>query len=215
VAHRTVTRPGLALGAALLLFAGSSGAQEYQGLNGSLSVGHASWTFQDTTQSALSAGLTAGYRMRIHGLGRYTTITPHVALTFTEVAGMSWRSRSTAFSRVEAGLQLAAPVWHDARLYALARTGKGTFEKMSAGQPANYFGGGRALGVGVEVPVLGRCDNAVELSVVRATGETSVVEVADVKPDAPYVRSYSSTIIALAWSGRFRGTRRLFSTHCE
>lgn len=183
-------------------------AAEYQGLNGSITLGATQWSVDDSTFSTrFAAGLTAGYRVRLPW-ERRITLTPHVALTMTRFAGIKLRTNEVGFSRVELGVQGAAELG-PVRPYVLWRFGRGTMERMVGDEAANFYGRGSGWGAGIEVPLPNVCANAIDFAWHYSAGSFDTVETRGglVRPPMPY----RATFVTIGWSGRFRGTRLLFA----
>jgi hypothetical protein len=171
-------------------------------------LGAAQWSVNDSTFSTrLAGGLTVGYRFGLPW-ARPIKLTPHAALTMTRFAGIKFGSNQVAFSRVEFGVQGAVRT-KLIRPYVLWRRGRGTMERMLGDEAANSYGPGRGWGAGIEVPLPNNCPNAIDVAWHRSTGTFDTIETRGGLTQPPM--RYRSTFTTIGWSGRFRGTRLLFS----
>lgn len=148
---------------------------------------------------------------KITGCGGFARLLaiPHFAYAATHLRGMNPATDSYAFSYIDTrGVKIAYPVFDSLRVTATYRMGKRTAERFQDGDVVNYWGPGRAMGVGIEIPVRAS-GRGVELTVAWLSGHFNTLEIRNPARTAkvllPVSVRYRATVIQVGWSGPFTG----------
>lgn len=185
---------------------------EHHGLTGGLYIGSGQWKLDDRSPPAhATGGLMLGYRVKLFEVGGKTvSIMPHAGLLMTRLRGIDLGSNQLGFARVDKpGMQLAVR-FHKFRVYGVAQKGSVSVERMVGNQVVNYWGSAPAYGIGVEIPRNNPCGAGLDISYRSMRGDLTDSEWrgSGSPPPGGHVRG---NLLLVGWSGRFRGTRLLFS----
>lgn len=191
---------------------------ETHGLHSALALGALRLSLDgDGTRTMPTLGIDLGWRVRLPCCRsqRPVSITPLFGIQVTSIQGVRDGSDDVSFASITPGVQLAARI-SKLRPFVTWRSGKRTMERFDrlAGADtlvaSDYAGDGRSIALGVEIPApWRRWGEGFQISVARVEGHFTTVERSgeDYRARLPF----RASIVNVAWSGRLRGTSKLFA----
>jgi hypothetical protein len=186
---------------ALALWGSAVSAQEHVGLWGAAEVSRTSLAFQPAAaESRPAVGIRVGTRFPVPGMRALSWLRYGVELAYgaTDLFGMDERRDPFAFSHLDVGVQASVHPPSLPRVYAFARWGKRTAERLDAGLLWNYAGGGAAVGSGVEIPITPQ-GRGLDVGIHRLTGTFTTAERLSTTRDVDL--GYRAWMLYLGWSG--------------